>query len=111
MKYIILHHTGNTGKTKQEILKNLKLENKVLNFDFYIDKNGYTFYKKQHNKAYNIYIEGDFNDINTVISSTQKAAIKSLIARLKNKNIYTHNLLYNNNCPGRFFPLSEIFNT
>lgn len=110
MKYIILHHTGNIGKCKKEIFKNLKLEDKTLNFDFYIDKNGYVFYKKQNNKAYNIHIEGDFNDINTVINDIQIYATKLLISKLSHDKIYTHNLIYNNNCPGKFFPLNKILN-
>lgn len=110
MKHIILHHTGNLGKSKKEIFRNLKLEDKTLSFDFYIDKNGFIIYKKQDNKAYNIYIEGDFNDINTVMSDIQEHSTKLLISKLTYEKIYTHNLLYNNNCPGKFFPISRILN-
>lgn len=124
--YIALHHAEAVSCTAAQVDQWHKANGWVgIGYHFFVRKDGSVYEGRplwalgahvqgKNNVSVGICAEGDYHNKDKVMPSVQKKAIKEVIAYLKGiyprAEIVGHGEIGASNCPGRYYPLSEMKN-
>ncbi|MFQ9545435.1 MAG: N-acetylmuramoyl-L-alanine amidase [Clostridium sp.] len=125
-KEIILHHASANGCSVESIHESHKNNGWAgIGYHYYIRKDGKIYKGRADNvigshcsghntNTLGICVEGDYENIDKTMPEVQKKSLKELVSYLKDKynitKISKHNDYNNTDCPGKYYPFSEIVN-